>query len=97
MPAKCRTNSALPKRNRAVSSIAQFGSPSLRDCASLLSIEPFKYGKLQAKVLERGTAWLDTGTFDSLNSASSFIQIIEERQGQKVSCLEEVAWRNGWI
>jgi glucose-1-phosphate thymidylyltransferase len=54
-------------------------------------------GMLTATVLERGTAWLDAGTFDSLNQASSFIRIIEERQGQKVSCLEEVAWRAGWI
>jgi glucose-1-phosphate thymidylyltransferase len=54
-------------------------------------------GLLNTTVLERGTAWIDTGTFESLNAASSFIQIIEERQGQKISCLEEVAWRNGWI
>ena len=62
-----------------------------------INIEYLKMGKLNATVLPRGTAWLDTGTFESLNSASAFIQIIEERQGQKVSCLEEVAWRNGWI
>lgn len=52
---------------------------------------------LNVSVLERGTAWLDTGTFESMNAASNFIQIIEERQGMKVSCLEEIAWRNGWL
>jgi len=56
-----------------------------------------KLGKLRTTVLERGTAWLDTGTFDSLHAASSFIKAIEDRQGFKVSCLEEIAWRNKWI
>ena len=54
-------------------------------------------GKLTTKILERGTTWLDTGTIQTLHAASSYVQIIEERQGSKISCLEEIAWTNGWI
>ena len=53
--------------------------------------------KLKVQTLQRGFAWLDTGTHDSLSEASTFIEVIEKRQGLKVACLEEIAFRKGWI
>ncbi|MFM1962416.1 MAG: glucose-phosphate thymidylyltransferase RfbA [Bacteroidota bacterium] len=62
-----------------------------------INLEYLRMGKLNVSVLDRGTAWLDTGTFDSLMQASQFIQVIEQRQGIKVACIEEIAWRKEFI
>ena len=62
-----------------------------------INLEYLRRDKLSVSVLDRGTAWLDTGTFDSLMQASQFIQVIEQRQGIKVACIEEIAWRKGFI
>jgi glucose-1-phosphate thymidylyltransferase len=56
-----------------------------------------RQGRLHVTVLERGTAWLDTGSFDSMLAATEFVRVVEARQGYKIGCVEEVAWQNGWI
>ena len=79
--------------------IAKGIAPSERGEIEITSVNEYylKSGQLTTKILERGTTWLDTGTFDSLHAAASYVRIIEERQGTKICNLDEIAWNQGWI
>ena len=101
-PAKPRSNFAVPGLyfyDNTVVDVAKSIKPSARGELEITAVNDhyLQSGSLTVTVLERGTAWLDTGTFRSLQDAGEFVRVMEDRTGTKVGCVEEIAWRNGWV
>ncbi len=101
-PKNPKSNIAIPGLyfyDSSVIEIAHRIKPSSRGELEITAINQIylESGQLKVASLERGTMWLDTGTFESLYAANSYVKVVEERQGNMISCLEEIAWRNGWI
>lgn len=101
-PTKPKSNFAVPGLyfyDSTVVDVAKSITPSARGELEITAVNDhyLRAGALTVTVLERGTAWLDTGTFRSLQDAGEFVRVMEDRTGTKIGCIEEIAWRNGWI